>query len=341
MNDDQRNRGTLVGPADELVIPPRLAGRLYPAIRSLVEDTRARTTPLQAGFWVVDAQGREVLGFVSVAPHAHAVLGRHSEVDLRVSDARTTVSLRHALLRAHRTDGDLALTLLDLESPTGIVLHDGRSVRGLSASGPFAAQLGTALFYFLPDEPGQALPDALPPPELVGVEPRAEAHKAPRGHGLVQARRPRGSHRGDAVSVISELPGVRAPREGSFLGSAPPGSSVSVDLPAAEGAGASAFDVSLDGESLGALVLTPAQLHAGVLLGRYPRCWDLGDRPLPNSVSRVHTLLVYDGDELRALDLGSTNGTLVDGERVRSVVVRPNLSISLGDDLSLSALFVG
>ncbi|MEZ4328360.1 MAG: FHA domain-containing protein [Polyangiales bacterium] len=340
MAEDQRNRGTLVGPIDEVVIPPRLAGRVYPQARSLVREARVRTTPLHAGFWVVDPLLREILGFVSAAANTHAVLGRHSEGDLRVSEAHTTVSLRHALLRAQRTAGELTLSLLDLESPSGIVLHDGRSVRGLSASGPFAAQLGSTLFFFLPDEAGHELPDTLPPPEIGGVEPRVEPHEGPRGCGLVQARRSRGSHRDEAVSVISELPRVRAPREGSFL-SSPPRSGLSVDLPAAEEGGASAFDVTIDGESLGALVLTPAQLRAGVLLGRYPRCWDLGDHALPNSVSRVHALLIYENDELRALDLGSTNGTLVDGESVRSVVVRPNVGIGLGDDLALTALFVG
>ena len=68
--------------------------------------------------------------------------------------------------------------------------------------------------------------------------------------------------------------------------------------------------------------------------------------PPPDALVAETGDLAWRFDELESVDTtdgfcGSTMTPLVDGERVRSVVVRPNLSISLGDDLSLSALFVG
>jgi hypothetical protein len=62
------------------------------------------------------------------------------------------------------------------------------------------------------------------------------------------------------------------------------------------------------------LAVTAGQLELGVLLGRYARC-DVRTRGLPMeiSVSRVHALLIKDGDRVQVIDTASTWGTQLDG----------------------------
>jgi pSer/pThr/pTyr-binding forkhead associated (FHA) protein len=76
--------------------------------------------------------------------------------------------------------------------------------------------------------------------------------------------------------------------------------------------------------------VTEADLELGVLLGRYDRCdisgqlsWD------PGRVSRVHALLLKEGDDIYAIDLASTNGTIVDGIATPVAQLGPEAVIEL------------
>src|SRR5262245_9172380 len=53
--------------------------------------------------------------------------------------------------------------------------------------------------------------------------------------------------------------------------------------------------------------------HSPFLIGRGPECHL---RPNSDMVSRRHCALIIHGEEVRIRDLGSTNGTIVDGERL-------------------------
>jgi hypothetical protein len=336
----------MVGTLDASRCHPALAASLYTIAREAVAQRRAEARPLHRGYWVVDAQDGAVLGFVALAQGLHAVLGRHTEAQVRVSDRHANVSLRQALLRVRDQDGALTLNMLDLESSNGITLFDGRRVRALDATGPFAATLGERMMFFLPEAPGVALPDALPVPELYGVAERVAAPGARRGNGLVNLHQEAGvrpERRLDGVrTLIVAREGSRHPSEGSFLPArVQERSHVEVDLDVARQSGASAFAVSLNGQPVGTLVLTAEQLREGVLLGRADRCWDLGDQPLPSSLSRVHALLLHEHGRLRVTDLASTNGTTLHGEPIRSARWEPGQPLELGGDLELEPLFVG
>lgn len=50
---------------------------------------------------------------------------------------------------------------------------------------------------------------------------------------------------------------------------------------------------------------------------------DLGDLPLAGSISRRHARLVRGGEEILLEDLGSANGTFVNGERLLQGVQKP------------------
>jgi hypothetical protein len=52
--------------------------------------------------------------------------------------------------------------------------------------------------------------------------------------------------------------------------------------------------------------------------------------PLPN-VSRIHARLVYHDHEYRIEDLGSTNGTFVNGVQIQRCIMRHNDQIQIGD----------
>jgi pSer/pThr/pTyr-binding forkhead associated (FHA) protein len=53
--------------------------------------------------------------------------------------------------------------------------------------------------------------------------------------------------------------------------------------------------------------------------------------PEDTSVSRVHARLDRDGEDWLVVDLGSTNGTFVNGERVAEARLQPGDMIEIGD----------
>jgi hypothetical protein len=57
-----------------------------------------------------------------------------------------------------------------------------------------------------------------------------------------------------------------------------------------------------------------AELERGLLVGRSERC-QVGSRD--EKMSRVHLLIIRDGEDVWAVDTGSTNGTTADGQTIR------------------------
>src|SRR3954454_8657979 len=80
-----------------------------------------------------------------------------------------------------------------------------------------------------------------------------------------------------------------------------------------------------------AVPLAPPPLAPGdlgpVLLGRSRRCDFVIADP---SVSRRHALLIRNDEGWTVYDLGSTNGTRINGWRVERAVLRPGDEIELG-----------
>jgi pSer/pThr/pTyr-binding forkhead associated (FHA) protein len=69
--------------------------------------------------------------------------------------------------------------------------------------------------------------------------------------------------------------------------------------------------------------------RAMVMVGRHPQC----DVRLDSlRVSRRHCILTEDGGEVVVLDLGSTNGIRINGQRVEHGRLRP------GDEISIAHL---
>ena len=82
--------------------------------------------------------------------------------------------------------------------------------------------------------------------------------------------------------------------------------------------------VSVPGQSL-------FLIDSEIVLGRSPYCAILVDDP---SVSRVHAALRRKGSEIELTDLGSSNGTYVNGRRIlKSETVKVTDQIHVGDVL--------
>lgn len=342
--DDERDLGTRVGPLAPFDQSQLEAVMLYPRARAAVLELRKRAPQLHAGYWVFHTgNGAQPVGFVPAVAGTHAILGRHHCVDLRVAEQHTSFSLRQALLRARRVDGQLVLNVMDLESPHGIVLGRDHTVRALEAVGPFAAFMGGLALVFVPEDPKQELPSQLPAPDVLRMQPRDERPTPsrwdlplPHASPTVPTLPPRDG----AVSRVSELVGLQRVDERSIIPSLRFAQThVNVDLDAARAAGACAFHLTCHDQVLGTLVLTREQLKAGVLLGRYDRCWDLGSRPLDTQVSRVHALFILERGALRVFDLGSTNGVVVDDQPVRSATLMRHQCVELSSELTLRVLF--
>ena len=77
----------------------------------------------------------------------------------------------------------------------------------------------------------------------------------------------------------------------------------------------------------------PKALERGILVGRYERCavgLDTG------RLSRVHFLIVRDGDEIIGIDTASTNGSWIGEREVTLTPLVDGTSISLAHALKLT-----
>ncbi|MBX3274273.1 MAG: FHA domain-containing protein [Sandaracinaceae bacterium] len=246
-----------------------------------------------------------IVRFLPASEDECFVIGRHRECDV-VLDADPSVSLRHLLARAIRLDdGSVALRLLDLMTPLPLLLADGTMQRAVVATGPFAVGIGGYVIGGVPSD-------------VERYETRGGPYRAPalvdRAERLPRAAldAPSGSRR----SRITLMPGSRMVTE----------------IPAWRGEGAARVTLSRAGR----MVSTPldeSTLENGILIGRAGRCLDGGLRSvLSTSVSRVHLMLLRDGAEDVAIDLGSTQGTYAPhlGGRLRMMRLPPRALLRLG-----------
>lgn len=302
---DPRDAGTLIGDLAGLpkVEPPEMQ-RIYRRLTEVV--TREAPRPdLEAGYRIAWGRG-DKSGWrdLSAEPGSFAVIGRHSRADLVLAD-NEEISLRHLLATAYllpRADGDradVALRLLDLRATLPILLADGTERRSIVATGPLCARLGSYVLAAFPVHAGNL--------EIAGDaarDPSGMASSAIRDELQPPQKTSRPWHtsevfvlpRSSQISQIVERPGVEPP----------PGARVTLER-AGRAATAS---------------LSESELANGVLVGRAEKCADHGMRALlTERISRVHLLLLAEGDRVIAYDLCTTNGTRRDGEHVRSTIL--------------------
>jgi FHA domain len=242
--------------------------------------------------WLTD----QAMASRDLADDGHFVIGRHTECDA-ILEKDATVSLRHLLVRVtHSTDGAPGLSILDLRTEAGFLLSDGTPQRSIETTGPVVLRVGVHTIVAIPRGPW---PDELPTPEIVGT---TEVPK-------IAARRVREAR---SVSRITMNTGVRHVTERASVA----GDDWELELESAR--------------AKAAVWISNTDLGNGVLIGRAERCVDEGlRRALDLDVSRVHALLLRTGDETRLFDLASTQGTYVDGHKIRSVVMESGAHVTL------------
>src|SRR4051812_44129602 len=84
------------------------------------------------------------------------------------------------------------------------------------------------------------------------------------------------------------------------------------------------------GPELAAVTLDPAAGASGALIGKEPQCRVRLDHP---AVSRRHAVLEVRGDEWFLTDLGSRNGTFVNGQRLEG---SGGVPVAHGDQIRIS-----
>lgn len=340
------------GPADRTLFhtaatPPRPLPLRDLFVHRLDMIRRAYAGTPDHSVWVAAVDpGRGIAGAARLQAPAdgtpvHMVLGRHERCDLRLTDP--ALSLRHCVLVVRRQEqGDLRVRLLDLRTGLGLTGEDGRALESVSVEGHLFVGLGRYVLMVLLggedlnfSDDGGAIYDTFPQRvffderERVGALGSARrARLLPKDEwsqenflsGTLTRARSRGVNLKDLKSRVE----IHAPPE-------------PLNLAVVDANRAGTLLVKCDaGEAT--VPLHDPQLKDGVLLGRYDRC-DSSDLPfdLPETVSRVHALLLKEGPVLQVLDVASTFGVHnSDHQEVRAVRLAARTSFMLGEHTNLS-----
>lgn len=316
------NQRTVMRPAVRFVAPtPRAAFEAaWPVVRPLLGSGGKYVLT------VVDGR-RRAPSAISVSPAPgevrDLVVGRHTRADLRI-DGDGCVALRQTLVRVSGGtvgEGLARVRFVDLCTEDGLHDENDRWTRGLISDGHLFARFGECWLLAIrdtwPTVPVRAS-DAWD-----GLADRCFVHPQPAALEGRQLRiRPRLGLAGggeDSTRVTHVSGTVRLPLPG-------------VDTSAAIGA-----LIVEDSEGTGRCARVSSDaLASGVLLGRYDRC-HLGSSALGNDrhLSRVHLCVILDEDGLWAVDLASTNGSRLDGERFRTAKLGRQAKLSLPGHLTV------
>lgn len=241
---------------------------------------------------------------------AFGVIGRHDCCALTLKDDE--ISLRHALVRVNRQGlGEARVRLIDLGSSNTFRTEDGQVCKSVLAEGPlFVHLLGYQLYLFptgtLAPSRWETTPEATwnSFPERVYLDQRI-----PERMNRENKRPPAQPGRVRRQTYMTLLPAAQHLRAKPGAG----GQIVGTILLSAENTQI-AHRVSLE------------DLERGVLIGRYERCQLAG---ASHSLSRVHLVLLRDGNDIWAVDTASLNGTIVDNQKISAIVLDREIELRL------------
>jgi hypothetical protein len=250
------------------------------------------------------------------------VLGRHSQCDLRLG-SDSSISLRHMVVSATRRGCELYVRLSDLGTEIGMKTEDGQRCEGLATEGAAFVSIGAYHLFFLPTGSLSPLPWGVSAEDAWAAIPeRVYADRRASRSMQNQLRRVRLIEAEDRRSIVTQI----------------------IDPPTA--LRERRPEPGARGPLVGALTLETAQareiydvfdhdLGRGLLIGRYDRC-TLGSED--ERLSRVHLLLVRDGNALWAVDTASSNGTTTGARlgRIRQLCLSSGAELSLGRAIKLT-----
>ena len=248
-----------------------------------------------------------------------AILGRHEHADLFLPDD-PSLALRHLAVLVRREETELRVRVLDLRTGSGFFDEAGRQLQAVSADGPLLLRASAHRFFLLPTGPGREL--------------AADAREAWRA---LPQRRFEDGRVGDAARA-PDVPGERPPRwrvadEVTVVTAEPslfePPAFLELTEPGEEALGHLVVHV---GGRQARVALGAAKARRGVIVGRYSRCDGVCPGSwLPESVSRVHAIVLLERDRLYIVDAGSTNGTTLRGARIDCAAIPARETVRLAD----------
>ncbi len=244
------------------------------------------------------------------------IIGRHSRCGLVIPVSHSTIALRHLVVTVRLTQGRPLARIIDLCTHTGFVDESGRVLQSASIDGPaFLASEEVQLVFLTTgderewdDDPEVAF-DALPRRDFVDERVKTWTFESP----------PRAFEEEQSITSVSAI--------------LPPLAPASPLLEAGEVPCGHLF-VGHGGHSVQRSVGKQA-LVRGILLGRYARCALGGDFRNHGRISRVHLLLILDGEEVIAIDTASTNGTRLESERIELIPLSDGMSLDVAKVLNV------
>ena len=241
-----------------------------------------------------------------------AIVGRHDRCDLYLH-GREQLSLRHMAIvldpvTSFARGAGVRYRVLDLRTSEGLVDEEGRALRGLVAEGPAILRCGGYVVFVLPlgdptDWPADAADAWSMLPERVYFD---EIEGCAAG-SLPQMPRPELRQ-----TFITRTNGPR-----------------DTGMRLAQGDLAGTLEIHGPHREL-ALQIGHNALKDGVLLGRYGRCDATDATSEDHSMSRVHALLIHVENRLLLVDTASSNGTRVNGQSARLVILERDTELLLG-----------
>lgn len=268
------------------------------------------------------------------------VIGRHQQCD---TGPVTGASLRHALVIfwPQTDDYSAQIEVLDLRTEVGLSLSGGRQVSRLTANkrlrfcvgnGDFSVHLAppkAGFFSAIEDDENQA---------KSGDFSASVSSDGPPGNKHFESAEASGGADDDATWYTGKMLDL------ATVTSRPTNDSLRDADTICELRRGPLHRLTNEPDHLPRyrLFLTSEELEAGVVLGRYERCDDLGRGALPDRVSRVHLLALKRRGLTWVFDLGSMNGTeLIDaagkvtllGRERRGAVWKTKMVIRIADCL--------
>lgn len=269
-------------------------------------------------FWV---RGNEV-GHRDVGPDDYAIVGRHSACDVVLGSA-PELSLRHLLVATTPIrDAPRGLRVLDLRASLPFYTDDGQPRRSIIATGPVVLRLGSYLFGGVPIGPSierAILPEEMPRAVVTCPVSPSTGDGAPNEQSTMLGDDDPEVDHARIAALLTPPPPSPGPNDPLLSRvTVVPATALLTEVvsPSAPDAFAR-LTLVRDGHSA-SIQLPAADLDAGVLIGRSERCTDGGlRRVLDGNISRIHVLLLREGDDILVFDLCSTQGTFDGAQSVR------------------------
>jgi hypothetical protein len=316
------NRGTVVALPNRAKISfQEVFTRIFPELDALMSGLPGDGLLMVAVF---AGQTVEAHLHVPLAPQENGehngdlefvTVGRHTACDLTL-ECDEAVSLRHLVVGIRSAAGGVRVRLCDLGTGVGLRTEDGFACEALASEGAAFVSVGDYQLFLLPTGRLAPLPWSAPAvhawaaiPERVYFDRRttSRAGRYPPSVQLV----PPSDNRRITTQIVDPptrlrhkrpAPGTRGPRIGTVLLTAS-GLRERYDVHAAD-------------------------LERGLFIGRYERCaFGAEDERL----SRVHLMLLRDGDHIWAIDTASSNGTSAAGAAIRQLRLDARAELDLAD----------